>query len=110
VVKKIIAVELQTNPSIIVNVLREAIDYLDSPENVTVYVNPRDVDHILEVMNNGNLTDIGTNSIKIDLKGDERVSAGGCLLESDAGSVDAQLETRTASVLNAIQEVAGNDS
>jgi len=109
VVKKIIAVELQTNPAIIVNVLQEAINYLDTPENITVYVNPRDVDNILEVMNNGNLTDIGTNSINIDLKGDERVGVGGCLLESDAGSVDAQLETRTTSVLNAIQEVAANE-
>lgn len=109
IVKKVIAGELQTNPGIIVNVLQEAIDYLDRPENVTVYVNPRDMESILEVINNGSLTDIGNNNINLDLKADERVSTGGCLLESDAGSIDAQLETRTASVLNAIQEVAADE-
>lgn len=109
ITKKVIACELQTNPGIIVSVLKEAINYLDSPENISVYVNPRDIESVLEVMNNGNLTDIGSNSLKIDLKADERVSTGGCLLESDAGSVDAQLESRTASVFNAIQEVTADE-
>jgi len=109
VAKKVIAGELQTNPGIIVNVVQEAIDYLDRPENVTVYVNPRDMESVLEVMNHGSLTDIGSNNLSIGLKGDDRVSAGGCLLESDAGSVDAQLETRTASVLNAVQEVTADE-
>ncbi len=109
ITKKIIAGELQTNPDLIVNVVQEAIDYLDRPENVTVYVNPRDMESVLEEMNKGGLTDIGTNAMKLELKSDDRISAGGCLLESDAGSVDAQLEIRTASVLNAVQEVTADE-
>ena len=108
-VKKVIAGELNTNPDIIINILQEAIDFLDRPENITVYVNPQEVENILEVMDKGYLTDIGTNHINMDIKADERVSRGGCLLESDAGSVDAQLETRIASVNNAIQEVVADD-
>ena len=108
-VKKVIASELITNPDIIINILQEAIDFLDRPENITVYVNPQEVENILEVMDKGYLTDIGSNNINIDIKADERISRGGCLLESDAGSVDAQLETRIASVNNAIQEVVADD-
>ena len=108
-VKKVIAGELKTNPDIIINILQEAIDFLDRPENITVYVNPQEVENILEVMDKGYLTDIGSNNINIDIKADERISRGGCLLESDAGSVDAQLETRIASVNNAIQEVVADD-
>jgi len=108
-VKKVIAGELNTNPDIIINILQEAIDFLDRPENITVYVNPQEVENILEVMDKGYLTDIGTNHINMNIKADERVSRGGCLLESDAGSVDAQLETRIASVNNAIQEVVADD-
>ncbi len=108
-VKKVIAGELKTNPDIIINILQEAIDFLDRPENITVYVNPQEVENILEVMDKGYLTDIGSNNINMDIKADERVSCGGCLLESDAGSVDAQLETRIASVNNAIQEVVADD-
>lgn len=109
VVKKVIADELKTNPDIIINILQEAIDFLDRPENITVYVNPQELDNILEVMDKGYLNDIGTNNTKMDLKADERISPGGCLLESDAGSVDAQLETRIANVNNAIQEVVADD-
>ena len=108
-VKKVIAGELKTNPDIIINILQEAIDFLDRPENITVYVNPQEVENILEVMDKGYLTDIGSNNINMDIKADERISRGGCLLESDAGSVDAQLETRIAAVNNAIQEVAADD-
>jgi flagellar assembly protein FliH len=108
-VKKVIASELKTNPDIIINILQEAIDFLDRPENITVYVNPQELDNVLEVMDNGHLTDIGSNTINIDIKVDKRISPGGCLLESDAGSVDAQLETRIASVNNAIQEVVADD-
>lgn len=108
-VKKVIAGELKTNPDIIINILQEAIDFLDRPENITVYVNPQELDNVLEVMDNGYLTDIGSNSINLDIKGDMRISPGGCLLESNAGSVDAQLETRIAGVNNAIQEVIADD-
>lgn len=108
-VKKVIAGELKTNPDTIINILQEAIDFLDRPENITVYVNPQEVDNILEVMDKGYLTDIGNSNITMDIKADERISPGGCLLESDAGSVDAQLETRITSVNNAIQEVVGDD-
>ncbi len=108
-VKKVIASELITNPDIIINILQEAIDFLDRPENITVYVNPQELENILEVMEKGYLTDIGSNNINMDIKADERISRGGCLLESDAGSVDAQLETRIAAVNNAIQEVAADD-
>ena len=108
-VKKVIAGELKTNPDIIINILQEAIDFLDRPDNITVYVNPQELENILEVMNKGYLTDIGSNNINMDIKADERISRGGCLLESDAGSVDAQLETRIASVNNAIQEVVADD-
>jgi flagellar assembly protein FliH len=108
-VKKVIAGELKTNPDIIINILQEAIDFLDRPDNITVYVNPQELENILEVMNKGYLTDIGSNNINMDIKADGRISPGGCLLESDAGSVDAQLETRIVSVNNAIQEVVADD-
>lgn len=109
ITKKVLATEITTNPGIIINVLREAIKCLDKPENLTVHVNPQDFDTVLELMDSEKLTDIGSNDIKLDIKADERVSTGGCLLESDVGSVDAQLETRITSVENAIQEVVADD-
>ncbi|MDD4625663.1 MAG: FliH/SctL family protein [Syntrophomonas sp.] len=109
VAKKIIGGELETNPQVIINILREGLNYLDNPKNITVYVNPREVEKIFEVMQSESFNDIGSNEIPFKVSPDKRVEAGGCTLESDAGSVDARLETRIASVEKAIQEVASDE-
>ncbi len=109
VARKVIGGELETNPRVIINILREGLNYLDNPQNVTVYVNPMEVDKILEVMQSESFNDIGSNEISLKVVADKRIQAGGCALESDAGSVDARLETRIASVEKTIQEVAPDE-
>ncbi|HBK52694.1 FliH/SctL family protein [Syntrophomonas wolfei] len=109
VARKVIGGELETNPRVIINILREGLNYLDNPQNVTAYVNPLEVDKVLEVMQSESFTDIGSNEIPLKVTPDKRIQAGGCILESDAGSVDARLETRIASVEKAIQEVAPDE-
>jgi len=109
VAKKVIASELATNPDIIINVLRESISYLDTPENITVYVNPRDLERLLDVTKKETFFDIGTNDVHLSFQADDRISPGGCSLESEGGSVDTRLETRIAAVEQALQEVSGDE-
>lgn len=109
VAKKVIAGELNTNPNIIINALRQALGFLDQPGNVTVYVNPVDVARIFKVMETEAFTDIGTNDVNINVYADNRISPGGCILESDAGSVDARVETRIENVEKAVQEVMADE-
>lgn len=109
VAKKVIGGELTTNPNIIVNVLREALGFLDQPGNVTVYVNPQDVERIFKVMETESFTDIGSNDMQINIYADDRITAGGCMLESDAGSADSRLETRIANMEKAVQEVTTDE-
>ncbi|MDD2620854.1 MAG: FliH/SctL family protein, partial [Syntrophomonadaceae bacterium] len=94
VAKRVIGSELATNPNVIINMLREALGFLDQPGNVTVYVNPQDVERIFKVMETETFTDIGSNDMQLNIYADGRIAAGGCMLESDAGSVDARVETR----------------
>lgn len=107
--KKVIGGELVTNPNVIINILREALGFLDQPGNVTVYVNPQDVERIFKVMETESFTDIGSNDTQINIYADGRIAAGGLMLESDAGSVDARLETRIANMEKAIQEVTTDE-
>ena len=109
VAKKVIAGELITNPNVIINVLREALGFLDSAENIKVYVNQRDMDRILEVMKTERFPDIGNSDLNIELKPDNRISTGGCVLESETGSVDARYETRVENINKAIQEVTADE-
>jgi len=109
IAKKVIASELTTNPYFIVNVLREAIDFLDHPDNITVYVNPQDLERILTITQSDSFFDIGTSDVNLDFRADNRISPGGCSLESQGGSVDTRLETRISGVEQALREVSGDE-
>jgi flagellar assembly protein FliH len=109
IAEKVIAGELQTNHNIIINVVREALQYLDQSGNINVYVNPQEIDSILEAINKGDFTNIGNGTTNLEVKADERILIGGAILESEAGIVDARIETRTNNVLNIIREVAANE-
>lgn len=104
IAKRVIATELQTNPDIVVNILREALTYLNQPDKITLFVNPTDIDTILDAVININLLD-GQNDLQTEVKPDSQILSGGLKIESEFGSVDARIETRIASIENAIQEV-----
>lgn len=109
IAKKVIASELTTNPYFIVNVLREAIDFLDHPDNITVYVNPQDLERILTIAQSSTFSEIGSNDVNLDFRADNRISPGGCSLESQGGSVDTRIETRINGVEQALREVSGDE-
>lgn len=107
--KKVIASELKTNPDIIVNVVREAINYLDNPQNIKVYVNPSELDKLLHLGNLDSLNDIGSQAINTEIRGDSRITPGGCVIESENGIVDARIETKIQNIEKGLQEVSGDE-
>lgn len=109
VTKKVIANELLTNPNLIINIVRDAISYLDNPGNITAYVNPAELDKLLALMNDEILTEIGSREINVEVKGDSRITCGGCLIESDNGSIDARVETKLEIIEQGLQEVSGDE-
>lgn len=104
VAKRIIASEVTTNPNVVYSILQEALSYIDQPDNLTLYVNQKDLETVLELMQTNSLSDI-SNKATLDVQVDNRISPGGLRLDSEVGTVDAQLETRLANVEKAFQEV-----
>lgn len=108
IAKKIIVAELKTNRESILEVIREAISFLDQPENITLRVNPQDMKILNLLMEKGDFADIESEAINMELKPDSRISPGGVVVESDKGMVDAQIETRISSIEEALEhELAG---
>lgn len=104
VAKRVISIELATNPQIVAGILQEALAYVDQPENVTLYVNQQDVEQVLMLMENKKLSDIGSKEA-LEVQADNRITPSGLRLESEAGSVDARIETRISNVERAFQDV-----
>ena len=104
IAKRVVAAEVTTNPEVVCSILEEALSYIDQPDNLTLYVNQKDLETVLELRQNYNLSDIG-NKVALDVQVDNRVSPGGVRLDSEIGTVDARMETRLANVEKAFQEV-----
>lgn len=108
VAKRVIATEVTTNPQVVSSILQEALSYIDQPDNLTLYVNQQDLETILELMQTHNFSDIGSK-VNLQVQADNRISPGGLKLDSEAGTVDARLETRLANVEKAFQEVLSDE-
>ena len=112
IAKKVIASELLLQPESIITVIRQAIEQLDHPDNLKVYVHPDDIQVVLDAIEFDELTEIGSQSVQTEVKADQRINRGGCVVESDCGSVDARLESRIAKVedgLYSVTDVTGNE-
>lgn len=107
--KKIIGTEIATNPQVIINIVRQAVSFLDQPENITVYVNPYDLENLLTAIDTHEITDPGAKEPPIEVCPADRIKPGGCVVESNIGRVDATVETRSASVERALLEVVNDE-
>lgn len=94
IARKVVAAELMSNPDVILHVIREAIALLDHPDNVTIHVNPTELEHVLQELGAGLYGESSQQLIKVTVFPDNQINSGGCTLESEVGMIDARLETR----------------
>ncbi|HYE91947.1 MAG TPA: type III secretion system stator protein SctL [Terriglobales bacterium] len=83
IARKIVGAELRAAPETIVQIVREALAAGRQGREIVVRVHPSAVAHVRAAL-----------SHEIHVKGAESVDPGGCVVESEFGVVDAQLETQ----------------
>jgi flagellar assembly protein FliH len=99
VAERIVHSELQTNQSVIVENVRQALTRLVSREVVTLRVNPVDLDmirqHRDEIVASGDVE-------HLRIVEDQRVDRGGVVVETDAGTIDSKISTQIREARRAI--------
>jgi flagellar assembly protein FliH len=90
VAEKIVQKEIEDR-SIINESVRGAINKIMGANEVRLKLNPLDADE-LDEKSNKLINNSSFNRIKID--SDERIEKGGCLIETEIGSVDARIATQ----------------
>ena len=107
VAKKIVAAELGSRPELIIEIVKEAIDNLDNPQNVRVQVNPKDE---LYLSGQGKfITSSQYGNVNLGIIPDDSIERGGCVVESNMAVVDSRLENRINNVENLLNEVLINE-
>ena len=107
--RKVIGGEMRTNPEVVINVIADALSYLEGSENISVHINPQEVLQVLDAVNTGQIADKNNQIIDFEVKADNRVSPGGCIINSEEGQIDATLETRMTKTEKHLQGVIGDE-
>ena len=102
--EKVIQQELETRPELVVDMVRSAMKRLRERESLRVSVNPRDVERVREARDD--LLSAVDGVKKIEVVEDRRVDAGGCVIESPNGTLDARIRTQIGEIEKALEAVA----
>jgi len=103
IAKKIVEKELTTNPDIIIKLVKNIIDFMNTAEAYKILVNAEDF--VTLAAEFGQQTIYSNMNDKNQIMADPNISRGGCIVETDLGSVDATLETRINSLEDALMDV-----
>ncbi|MDD2715502.1 MAG: FliH/SctL family protein [Candidatus Wallbacteria bacterium] len=89
-VRRIIKIELKLQPEIIISNISAALAKTNSKENITVILSEEDYDLILN--HSEKLRKIVKGILNIKYLKEPNLKSGGCIVETDYGSIDATIE------------------
>jgi len=99
--RNIIAREIQSNPEIVQNQVKKALEYVVGEGKLVFHVHPGDVHQFDPAEREKFIPEVYLNAVEVIP--DESISRGGCLLTTNSGAVDATIEVQIAELEKAIQ-------
>ena len=96
VAEKIIGHELDHNKDEIAQIVGNALETVRQQRDIIVRVHPTDLKN-LEAAKPQLIARLG-RAKDIDLRGDQTIKRGGCIIDTEIGTIDAQLETQLEQV------------
>lgn len=105
VAAEIIRREVSQDTNIVVDVLRKAVAELETRQSIVVRLSPHDIALISGMRESlqGEMEVIE----HIEFKADPAITPGGCILETNIGSLDATVENRLMNIHRALREQMG---
>lgn len=100
-VKKIIGHELEINREAIVDIISTALRTVTQHKKITIYVNPSDHDEVERAR--PHLKSLFEHLERLTISPREDITEGGCIIETEAGIINAQLENQLKALEAAFQ-------
>lgn len=97
-VKKIIGKELELKPETVISIITKALKELTQQKQIVIYVNPKDLSIVEQAR--PELKKIVEYADSLIVASKSEVAPGGCIIESETGIVNAQLDVQ----LNALEK------
>jgi flagellar assembly protein FliH len=106
IAEKIIGQEMAMRPEVVVDIVRAAMRRLRDREQLRVSVNPTDIEQVRVARDD--LISAVDGVRKLEITEDRRVSPGGCVIESQNGTLDARIDTQLAEITAALEGAMPN--
>jgi flagellar biosynthesis/type III secretory pathway protein FliH len=100
IAEKIIGKMVRENESSIKSIVRQAVESALG-ERITVKLNPEDYKIVSE--DEHDFKDVFDRTKRIVFKEDETIKKGGCMVETEVGTIDARLETQLKAIRKALE-------
>ena len=92
IAEKIIGKQLEIEPDTIISIVKQAMQTVRQSKQLTIRVHPADAKILKE--NEEELQETLGRQRILDVMEDKKVQQGGCIIESEIGTVEAQLHTQ----------------
>lgn len=103
IARRIVARMAEMDDGMILEIVRNALGHLADRQKVTIRVNPADAE-ALRTRSDEWAEALGAGST-VEIAEDVRIKRGGCLIEGESGSVEAQLDRQVDMIEKALVEV-----
>ena len=100
IAEKIIGRDLERDPQTIADICASAVDSVRSAKQLTLRINPKD-GAVLRAKT-PKLMELVGRSVDIAIRDDSDVEPGGCIIQTEFGTVDAQLKTQLEMLRNVL--------
>lgn len=103
---RIIGSESKMRSDIVLEMIRTTLEKVKDREHVTIYVHKEDLEYVKE--NSAIFARMVEGIKNFEIQGDPRVDRGGCIIETNLGSVDARISTKLAAIEAAFNSVGAS--
>jgi type III secretion protein L len=92
IARKIIGRDLERDPQVVMEICANAVEGVRNAKQLVLRVNPQDGAFLRQ--NKKAIMDLVARSVDIAFKDDPSVESGGCVIQTEFGTIDAQLDTQ----------------
>lgn len=113
IARKVIGEVVDLNPDVVVNIVVNALKNTDTGDVLTIRVNPRDVELLreywAEALGDRSEDPLTDRHRHWEIVADRRVKPGGCVIDTQSGTVDAQIDTQLVQIKYAFDKASANE-
>ena len=106
IARKFVDTATVMNSDLIKKTIKSAVKMVTEKDKVIIRINPEDLEEVRA--HQDDIIFIGDGIGKLEIRPDKKVDRGGCVVETEAGNIDARIESRFAEIEKTLKQALGN--